>query len=268
MGFPAGRIEAALKNTDGSLEQSIEWLEVHQNQSDRENDNTEEPSISVEDDTNTASLTETQEAELKPLTQAEKDAKLDALRAKAAERKRAQEKIYKEDSKKNELIRRKRDQESARAFEEIQHKEALKEAERKRKQVKEDALAKQRIRERIEADKEARRRQRLANDGHSQPAAQPAPKPASAPVVRAAPTESRLRFRVQGQPPNAGFMKTFPVATTLGELAKDISTEVGIAVENIAFQTTFPTATFDKSSFEKTLKETGLVNANVIVKQV
>lgn len=214
-----------------------------------------------------------------PLTPAQKEAKLNLLRERAAERRREQERLTKEENRKNDAIRRKRDAESSKAYEDLQRKEALKDAERKRRQVKEDALAKQRIRERIEADKEARRKERLAKEGGAgaeSSAAQPAattatkPAPAAAPASRPAPTESTLRIRLAGQPPSGpgGLTRTFPVVAKLGDVAADISPEVGIPALALAFQTTFPTKTYGPAEFEKTLKEVGLVNANVIVKQV
>lgn len=276
MGFPPGRIEAALKNTSGGLEEAIEWLELHQTQLENdtgsneatEGDDLEESPESGEGTTSETAVNSAATAEPpKPLTAEERDAKFDELRQKAAKRKAEKEKEYKENEKKNEMIRRKRDHESARALEEIQRKEAFKEADRKRKEVKADALAKQRIRERIAADKEARRLAKLG----SQASVSAAPKPGVATTPsrpKVSPTESKLRFRLQGQPPNAGFMKTFPLETTLGQVAESISEEVGIPATSIAFQTMFPTSTFDSSKFTKTLKETDLVNANILVKRL
>lgn len=277
MGFNPGRIEAALKNTSGSLEDAIEWLEQHQlslEQEAAEEADGEDVEVSIPagiaSETTTASTASEPTESPKLLTKEDKEAKLEELRQKAAKRKAEQEKIYKEDEKKNEMIRRKRDQDSAKALEEIQRKEALKEAAKKRKEAKEDAIAKQRIRDLIAADKEARRQAKLGNSQDSSPSPVPtsSTKPVSTPTPpRAAATESKIRFRIHGQPPNAGFMKTYPVETTLGDLAESITSEVNINASSIVFQTTFPTSTYDSSMFNKTLKECGLVNTNLIVKQ-
>lgn len=268
MGFPAGRIEAAIKHTNGTLEEAIEWLEQHQLQDDKaETEDAEaldEPETADIDETTTSESATNPSEPPRPLTQEEKDAKLNELREKAAKRKAEQEKLNKENDRKNDQIRKKRDQESAKAIDDMKRKEAMREAEKKRKEAREDAIAKQRIRDRIAADKEARRKEKDATKAAPVPAAPVAA--ANPPPARSAPTESKIRFRVQGQPPTAGFMKTYPVETTLGEVAESISSEVGISASSVAFQTTFPTKTFGPSEFSKTLKETDLINTNLIVK--
>lgn len=268
MGFPAGRIEAAIKHTNGTLEEAIEWLEQHQLQNDNEEtedaEALDEPTTAETDKTVTSEPANASESP-RLLTQEEKDAKLNDLREKAAKRKAEQEKLNKENERKNDMIRRKRDQESAKAIDDMKRKEAMREAEKKRKEVREDAIAKQKIRDRIAADKEARRKEKVATQSAPVPVARVAAADSSS--ARSAPTESKIRFRVQGQPPTAGFMKAYPVETTLGEVAESISSEVGMAPSSLAFQTTFPTKTFGPSEFSKTLKETDLVNTNLIVKQ-
>ena len=56
-----------------------------------------------------------------------------------------------------QLIRRKRDQDSASLIEEAKYKERLRQIEKDKKLAKEELAAKKRIKEQIEADKKARR---------------------------------------------------------------------------------------------------------------
>jgi hypothetical protein len=60
-------------------------------------------------------------------------------------------------------------------------------------------------------------------------------------------------------------VKSFPVGTTLFEVAHAITQENGTEVQS--FTTTFPKKTFDSSDFGQTLKEAGMVpSAALIVK--
>lgn len=60
-------------------------------------------------------------------------------------------------------------------------------------------------------------------------------------------------------------MKTFPVDTTLFEVASAVADETGQDVES--FTQTFPKKTFDKEYFNETLKDLKLVpSASLVVK--
>jgi hypothetical protein len=62
-------------------------------------------------------------------------------------------------------------------------------------------------------------------------------------------------------------MRTFPVDTTLFEVAVSLSQENGIEVQS--FTQTFPRKIFDAEFFDETLKELGLVpSASLIVKTI
>ncbi|KAF5094029.1 hypothetical protein D0Z03_002215 [Geotrichum reessii] len=275
MGFPEAHIKAVLKQNITSLEEAIEWLDENQDTIDDHN-RTAEPAdatqLSAEPTAKSTHSTQDTGIEKSPSLQQpaethHTESRLDELRRKAALRKAEQAKLDKENERKNELIRRKRDQESAKIKDELRHKEALKEAQRKRQQAKEDALQRQKIRDRIQADKEARKREREANSagGVSSSQSTPVSKPAAAPAApRTAPTESKIRFRIQGQPPASGFLKTYPIETTLSQVAESIQAE--IPGNNFEFQTTFPTKTYGLADFSKTLKELGLVNTNLLIK--
>ena len=74
-------------------------------------------------------------------------------------------------------------------------------------------------------------------------------------------TESRIRF----QTPSGNIQKTFPVETTLFEVASALAEEVGSEVQS--FTQTYPKKVFDNVDFGATLKELGLVpSASLIVK--
>lgn len=276
MGFAPGRIESALRNTNGELEECIAWIEEHQAQFDEAVkkdagvDSIDQPA--VVDNTNQESSeqvsAETAEAPKAPLSEEEKAAKLDILKEKARLRKEEQAKKDNEEKKRNEAILKKQTKETRKIVEEQQQKEAIKEAARRREQAKEDAMAKKRIKDLIEADKRARQEERARREGKSLEPSSTTPVVASrteAPAPRAAPTESKIRFRVQGASVNP-FMKTYALKTTLGGVAEDIAGTVGASASSIQFMTTFPTQTFTSNDFSATLEELKLVNTNLIVK--
>jgi len=95
-----------------------------------------------------------------------------------------------------------------------------------------------------------------------QPAAAPAA--TSGPVTSkpaSAYTEARLRFQTS----DGSITKTFPVETTLYEVASAVTQESGIEVQS--FTQNFPKKVFDTVDFGATLKELGLVpSASLIVK--
>lgn len=277
MGFAPGRIESALRNTNGDLEECIAWIEEHQAQFDEavkknsDGENTEQSVAageSNEEATEQVSV-ETAEAPKAPLSEEEKAAKLDILKEKARIRKEEQAKKDAEEKKRNEAILKKQTKETRKIVEEQQQKEAIKEAARRREQAKEDAMAKKRIKDLIEADKRARQEERARREGKSVEPTSTTPvtsaRTDAPPLSRATPTESKIRFRVQGASVNP-FMKTFPVKTTLGGVAEDIATTIGAPASSIQFMTTFPTQTFTSDDFSATLEELKLVNTNLIVK--
>ena len=73
-------------------------------------------------------------------------------------------------------------------------------------------------------------------------------------------TQARIAF----QTPTGRITKTFPVETTLFEVAHQLESD-GLAVNS--FTTNFPKKTYDKEDFGMTLKEAGMVpSAALIVK--
>lgn len=144
----------------------------------------------------------------------------------------------------------------------------MKEAAKRRQEKKEEAEARARIKAKIEADKEERRRkaeqERAARAGQAPP-----PQPATAPTASgpatskpaSAYTETRLRFQTE----KGNIMKTFPVDTTLFEVAAALNSETGLEIQS--FTQNFPKKVFDAEYFGETLKELGLVpSASLIAK--
>jgi UBX domain-containing protein 1/4 len=208
--------------------------------------------------------------DIAPLTEEEKAAKLAELRERLKEKREGMSEQDKIDKKKNEEIRKKSTKETQDVKEELAKKEQIKEAAKKRQEKLADIEAKKRIQAKIAADKEERRlkseREKAEREGRAAPpqpdagaAATASGPPTSKPA--SAYTETRLRL----QTPNGNVMKTFPVETTLFEVAAELSKDGGMDVES--FTQTFPKKTFNNEFFGETLKELKLVpSASLIVK--
>jgi hypothetical protein len=127
--------------------------------------------------------------------------------------------------------------------------------------------AKERIRAQIKATQEERRlkaaREKAVREGQALPQ-EPAvekqpPNPGSAKPASAY-SESRLRLQL----PSGNVQKSFPVDTTLFEVAAALEQENGAPVES--FTQNFPRKTFSQGSdFGLTLKEAGLVPSAVLI---
>lgn len=208
--------------------------------------------------------------EIAPLTEEEKKAKLEELKQKLSVKRAAQVEQDKIDKKRNEEINRKKTKESQDLKEQLKVKEQIKDAEKKRKEKLEDIEAKKRIQAKIAADKEERRlrneREKAERAGATTTSALAAPvsvAAAAAPSSKPASeyTETRLRL----QTPAGNIMKTFPVNTTLFEVASLVGDQIGRDVES--FTQTFPTKVFNNEFFGETLKDLKLVpSASLIVK--
>lgn len=169
-------------------------------------------------------------------------------------------------------IRRKSTKETQDIKEDLKKKEQLKEAAAKRKEKQDENEAKARIKAKIAADKEERRlknekeKAERAGQTPSQGAtvAASVPTPPTAPVTSkpaSAYTETRLRLQLPGGP----IQKSFPVETSLFEVAAAITQEKGFEVSS--FTQNFPKKIFDTVDFGATLKELGLIpSAALIVK--
>jgi len=208
--------------------------------------------------------------EIAPLTEEEKKAKLEELRLKLAEKRSGLSDQDKVDKKRNEEIRRKSTKETQDIKEDLKKKEQLKDAAAKKREKAEEIATKERIKAKIAADKEERRlkaeKEKAAREGRAPPPAADAPPPASSsgPVASkpaSAYTEARLRL----QTPGGNVQKSFPVDTTLFEVAAALGQEKGMEVES--FTQNYPKKVFDRMDFGASLKELGLVpSASLIVR--
>ena len=154
--------------------------------------------------------------------------------------------------------------------EELAKNEQIKAAAAKRQEKAADIAAKRRIQEKIAADKEARRlkaeSEKAAREGRAPP---PDPSLAAASAaqgsgggggMRKEVTEARLRLQTS----RGVVMRTFPVDTTLFEVAQALEGENGGVVES--FTMTYPKKIYSGSvDFGKTLKEAGLVPSAVLI---
>lgn len=206
--------------------------------------------------------------EVAPLTEEEKKAKLEELREKLVAKRAGMSEQEKLDRKRNEEINRKKTKESQDIKEQLRVKEQINDAAKKRQEKLDDIAAKKRIQAKIAADKEERRlridKEKAEREGRAAPAI-----PATAPVAAAPPTskpasaytETRLRL----QTANGNILKTYPIETTLFEVAAELNNESGMEVES--FTQNFPKKVFDHEFFGETLKDLKLVpSASLIVK--
>lgn len=298
MGFPQDRAELAVKQT-GGLQGAIDWLDKNQEKSieeikaEQEDAAAEPPALqpgeeakslvcddcgkkfrsmaqaefhgSKTDHTNFSESTE----EIAPLTEEEKKQRLEELKQKLASKRAAQAQQDKEDHKRNEQIRMKSTKETQDAKEELQKRERIKEAQQKRAEKKADDEARKRVLAKLEADKQERKRK--AEIEKAQRAGQaPPPAPAQAPLATSSgpstskPASAYTEARLALQTPTGRVMKTFPVDTTLFEVAHALEQD---GVSASSFTTNFPKKTYDQTDFGMTLKEAGLVpSAALIVK--
>ncbi|KAF2737338.1 hypothetical protein EJ04DRAFT_431206 [Polyplosphaeria fusca] len=295
MGFEKERAEMAV-NQSGGLQGAIDWLDKNQEKSIEElkevDASTEPPALQpgeqaqslVCDDcgkkfrsvaqaefhaskSGHENFSESTE-ELKPLTEEEKKERLEELRARLAEKKAGQAEQDKMDRKKNEQIRMKATKENQDIKEELQKKERLKEAQAKKQEKLDEADAKKRVLARLEADKQERRRkaeaEKAARAGQAPPTvAEPSAPTASGPSTsKPASAYNETRLALQG--PSGRIMKSFPVETTLFEVAHALQ---GDGIEVNSFTQNFPRKVFDKTDFGMTLKEAGMVpSAALIIK--
>ncbi|CAN6662108.1 hypothetical protein TRVA0_034S00100 [Trichomonascus vanleenenianus] len=275
MGFAPKRIEAAMRNTSGELEAAVEWIEANQERFDKADaqeyedlDETETHPAAKKYATIVPATTETPEEEKKPLTEEEKAAKLQALREKAALKKAEQAKQDVIERRRNEELMMKRDKEHRKLAEEQKQKEAMKDAEKRRREAREDVLAKKKILAQIEADRKARQAAKAEASGAAPaPAAKPAAAPKPAPPAHSRPDYivSNLRFRLPGQA--APYTKTYPVDVPVKDVIDDVSSQSGIPASRVVLMLTFPTRKLTIAQGDQTLKEAGLINSIVMVKE-
>ncbi|KAF2709176.1 hypothetical protein K504DRAFT_467152 [Pleomassaria siparia CBS 279.74] len=301
MGFDQERAALAVKQT-GGLQGAIDWLDTNQDKSIEQikeaqaaaaaSTSDEAPELKAGEEaksltcddcgrrlrsvaqaewhaskTGHENFSESTE-EIKPLTEEEKAAKLEELKLKLQDKRAAQEAQDKIDRKKNEQIRLKATKESQDIKEELQKKERLKEAQAKKKEKQDEIDARKRVLAKLEADKAERKRKADAEKA-VRAGQTPAPVAEEKFATSSGPTTSKpasayteARLALQG--PSGRITKTFPVETTLFEVAHAL-TEDGVEVNS--FTQNFPKKVYDKTDFGMTLKEAGLFpSAALIIK--
>jgi hypothetical protein len=304
MGFPKDKAELAVKKT-GSLQDAIDWLDKHSEQTTEEI-KAAEGAASAEDEDSTPSGVKTEPlageevaasleckecgkkfrsnveatfhatksghtdfeestAVIAPLTEEEKAQKLIDLRKKLAAKRATQSEQDKLDQKRNEEIRRKSTKEGQDIKENLQHKERIKEAADKRAEKKADAEARKRTLEKIEEDKRERKRKADMEKAARDGKTVALEEPKPVPV--AAPRASTAtEARLRLNTPKGMLTKTFPAETTLFQVAQFVGEEQG-GWEPTEFQLTFPKKSFTAVDMGLTVKEAGwLPSAAVIVK--
>ncbi|EPS35727.1 hypothetical protein H072_10881 [Dactylellina haptotyla CBS 200.50] len=278
MGFDPKRVDLALKHT-GGLQDALTWLDSHENAEIEElgkhvpsaaaaaestgitepqpQDPSEAKSYKCNDCGKVlrnwdavqfhAERTEHQNfdestEEVKPLTEEEKKERLEQLKQRLAERKKHQAAESVLEAKKNEAIRRKRDQESENMKEEVRKKEQMRDIEQRKQEKIDDAKARAKIKAEIAATQQARReaaakskaqRQGIIADDNSASSTSSSPAP---PRIAQPHTEARLRFQFSGgRPP---ITHTFPIETSIFEVASYLAQQTGLDINT--FTTTFP----------------------------
>lgn len=200
--------------------------------------------------------------EIKPLTEEEKKAKLEELKQKLAEKRGKESEQEKIDRKNNEKIRMKSTKEGADIKENLMKAEQIKEAEKKRREKKEDERQKQKILAQIAQDKEDRKKkaamEKAQRAGTYTMPLETVSAP-SAPKAAADYKETRLRLTTA----NGTITKSFPVETTLFEVAHAITEENGTEVSS--FTQNFPKKVFDTADFGQSLKEAGMVPSSALI---
>lgn len=146
----------------------------------------------------------------------------------------------------------------------------MKDAQKKKQERLDDIEAKKRVKAKIEADKEARRlkteREKAERAGQALPA-QPAPTagPTTSGPVASKPASAYTETRMRFQTPKGNVMKTFPVTTTLFEVAAALKEQDDVDVTG--FLQTFPRKVFNNEFFGESLKDLGLIPSASLVVQ-
>ncbi|KAF3916014.1 hypothetical protein AA313_de0210370 [Arthrobotrys entomopaga] len=282
MGFDPKRVDLALRQTGGSVQDALTWLESHENSSIEELEMKHaEPTAPAPEALGTSAGADDNESsagarsykcndcgkllrnwsavqfhaektdhqnfdesteEVKPLTEEEKRVKLEELKLKLAEKKKQQAAENLAEVKKNEAIRRKRDQESEKMKEELRKKEQLREIERRKQEKVDDAKARAKIKAEIAATQQARREAavKAKAERENKTEIDPSRHPAMETVHVAKPSanhkEARLRFQFPGG--RSPLTKTFPAKTSLFEVAAALAEETGITINS--FTANFP----------------------------
>ncbi|KAI8621053.1 ubiquitin-related domain-containing protein [Chytriomyces sp. MP71] len=205
---------------------------------------------------------------IKPLTEEEKKAKLEMLRAKLAAKKEEKRLQEIEEGKAKEKVRRTTGKELTEIKERLAEQEMRKAAEAKKREKEADRIAKEKIKAQIEADKRDRaarlEKEKLERQGlKAQVAASSAPAPAAA--AAAGPrdyTEARIQLRL---PTGGSLTQVFKSADLLSVVYDHVVAQTGAAAGSFKLVQAFPRKVLDDQS--KSLKELGLAPSAALVVQ-
>ncbi|KAJ3120249.1 hypothetical protein HK100_012882 [Physocladia obscura] len=298
MGFEAARVEAALKATKNSgLQVAMDWLFAHADDplpeagesnvtAAAENTGVNDDAITEEEATAQSlkcddcgrllrdaaaaefhavksghqNFSESTQA-IKPLTEEEKKAKLEELKAKMAARKEEKRLLEIEENKAKEKVRRATGKELVEIKEKMAELEMKKAAEAKKREKEQDKIAKQKIKDQIEADKKERNarfeKEKLERHGLQATATTTAAAPAAAVVASAAGPKEYSDARIQIRLAAGGAIThVFKSADLLSVVYAHVSEHTGAAIGTFKLATTFPRKILEEQS--KSLKELGL----------
>ncbi|KAA1068619.1 hypothetical protein PGT21_018985 [Puccinia graminis f. sp. tritici] len=217
------------------------------------------------------------EYEAKPLTEEEKQERLDKLREQLKERQIAKKKLEAQESKANEAIRRKGGKDMVNIKEELKKKEMEKEIAQRKKDKLEDELAKARARAAIAEDKQERAR-KAAFEKAKRTGIPPPPEPEK--VVRAPMkkrtsgeagsgstkeySEGRFQLRLPN-PEGSVVVISLEAHKSLVDLAHALADHpefnhfLDRPASSLRFSTTYPRKIFSHDEMLKSIKDLGLL---------
>lgn len=219
------------------------------------------------------------EYEVKPLTEEEKQERLERLREQMQAKRLAKQKLEAEEAKANEAIRRKGGKDMNQIKEELKRKEMEKQIAQRKKDKLEDQKAKARVKAEIEADKRERARKaelerskRLGIPPPQEPTTTSKPKPQARVQSSSSDgtsskdyTEGRFQLRLPS-PQASVIVISLQADETLSDLAQKLidhpeATQnlADLRTRSVCFSTTYPRKVFSQLEMSKSIKELGLL---------
>merc|ERR1712029_48827 len=237
------------------VEQAMEWLLAHADDTSLDEPFTEEEAMEMK-----SNLETPLEQAKKPLTEEEKAEKLAKLEELRKVKKAEREEKEKMEAKEKEMKRIASGKEMSDIRAAIQEQEIKKMAEQRRREKEEDRAAKAKVLAQIEADKAARRAEREADKN---PAAAAPPPVAAQPAVKKDYSEAKLQIRqTNGQP----LVHSFGAKESLAAVRLYVQmnrTDGGAG--QVKFMTNFPKKVFTDEEYENSLENLGLVPSAVLM---
>jgi len=203
--------------------------------------------------------------EVKPLSEEEKKARMEALQQKLLEKRTTDEEMEKKQTVELEKNRRKHGQDIQEAKKRLADKEMQEIAEDRRRQKQEDRLAKQRVLDQIKEDRDAKKRE---SEGKSGTAAEEPPKrepeKVAPPPVRNY-DECKIQFRFpNGQTKMQTFQAKEPLSAV--RLYAMLNRTDGMPADTpMRLMQNFPHRVFTDEDMEKPISELGLTPSAVLI---